>query len=105
MDLELLPTFAAFAETLNFTRTAERVHLSQPAVHMQVRKLEADLGVSLYRRVGRSLELTREGVALSRFARETATRTAGFLDELRGTPVAAPVVLAAGEGAYLYLLG
>ncbi len=105
MDLALLPTFEAFAETLNFTRAAEKVHLSQPAVHMQVRKLEAELGVSLYRRVGRGLELPREGIALARFARETAGRTRGFLDELRGARSSEPVVLAAGEGAFLYLLG
>jgi DNA-binding transcriptional LysR family regulator len=105
MDLELLPTFYVFAETLNFTHAALRLHLSQPAVHMQVKKLESDLGVPLYRRVGRGLELTREGVALSRFARETQARTRSFLDELRGRPANEPVVLSAGEGAYLYLLG
>jgi DNA-binding transcriptional LysR family regulator len=105
MDLELLPTFYVFAETLNFTHAALRLHLSQPAVHMQVKKLESDLGVALYRRVGRGLELTREGVALSRFARETQARTRSFLEELRGRPESEPVVLSAGEGAYLYLLG
>ncbi|MGZ3454211.1 MAG: LysR family transcriptional regulator [Polyangiales bacterium] len=105
MDLELLPTFFAFAETLNFTHAAKRVHLSQPAVHMQVKKLESDLGVALYRRVGRGLELTREGVLLSRFAHETQTRTHAFLEELRGRPAEEPIVLAAGEGAFLYLLG
>lgn len=104
MDLTLLPTFVAFSETLNFTRTAERVHLSQPAVHLHVKKLEEELGVPLYRRVGRGLELTEDGVRLARFARETGTRTQTFLAELRGE-AEAPVVLAAGEGAYLYLLG
>jgi DNA-binding transcriptional LysR family regulator len=105
MDLSLLPTFIAFAETLNLTKTAQRVHLSQPAVHMHIKKLEEELGVALYHRVGRGLELTREGVALSRFARETGTRTRDFLTELRGEGASEPVVLAAGEGAYLYLLG
>src|SRR4051794_499288 len=105
MDLQLLPTFFAFAETLNFTHAAKRVHLSQPAVHMQVKKLESELGVSLYRRVGRGIELTREGVLLSRFAHETQTRTRTFVEELRGKPDREPVVLSAGEGAFLYLLG
>lgn len=105
MDLSLLPTFIAFAETLNLTKTASRVHLSQPAVHMQIKKLEEELGVALYRRAGRGLELTPHGVQLSRFARETGTRTADFLAELRGDGPSEPVVLAAGEGAYLYLLG
>lgn len=105
MDLALLPTFAAFAETLSFTRTAQRLHLSQPAIHLQVKKLEEELGVTLYRRAGRSLELTPEGVALARFARETSSRTRDFISELRGEGATEPVVLAAGEGAYLYLLG
>lgn len=105
LDLALLPTFIAFAETLNLTKTAERMHLTQPAVHMQIKKLEEELGVPLYRRAGRGLELTAHGVQLSRFARETGARTAGFLAELRGEGKSEPVVLAAGEGAYLYLLG
>lgn len=105
MDLSLLPTFTAFAETLSFTRAAAQLHLSQPAIHMQVKKLEEDLGVALYRRAGRSLELTAEGAALARFARETGARTRDFLSELRGEGRSEPVVLAAGEGAYLYLLG
>ena len=105
MELTLLPTFAAFADTLSFTHAAARLHLSQPAVHMQVKKLEEELGVALYRRAGRSLELTAEGAALARFARETGARTRDFLSELRGEGSREPVVLAAGEGAYLYLLG
>jgi len=104
MDLTLLPTFVAFADTLSFTRAARLVHLSQPAVHLHVKRLEEELSVSLYRRVGRGLELTSEGVALSRFARETGSRTRAFVAELRGE-AKDPVVLAAGEGAYLYLLG
>ncbi len=105
MDLDLLPAFVAFADSLNFTRAAESLHLSQPAVHMQVRKLAEAVGVPLYRRAGRRIELTRAGAELARFGRETADRTATFLDELRGTAATRPTVLAAGEGAFLYLLG
>lgn len=104
MDLDLLPTFVAFADHLNFTRAARLLHLSQPAVHMQVRRLEDAVGAPLYQRVGRRLVLTREGEALARFGRETATRTRSFFADLRGAP-AEPVTLAAGEGAFLYLLG
>ena len=105
MDLDLLPAFVAFADSLNFTRAAESLHLSQPAVHMQVRKLGEAVGVPLYRRVGRRIELTQAGAELARFGRETADRTATLLDELRGTAATRPAVLAAGEGAFLYLLG
>jgi DNA-binding transcriptional LysR family regulator len=105
MDLDLLPAFVAFADSLNFTRAAEALHLSQPAVHMQVRKLGESVGLPLYRRVGRRIELTQAGTELARFGRETADRAATFLDELRGAKATRPAVLAAGEGAFLYLLG
>jgi DNA-binding transcriptional LysR family regulator len=105
MDLDLLPAFVAFADALNFTRAAKVLHLTQPAVHMQVRKLEESVGVPLYRRVGRRIELTPAGEELARFGRETAERSATFLDGLRGRAATLPAVLAAGEGAFLYLLG
>lgn len=105
MDLDLLPAFVAFADTLNFTRAAEALHLSQPAVHMQVRRLEEAVGVPLYRRVGRRIELTAAGAELARFGRETAERQTAVLELLRGQAASQPAVLAAGEGAFLYLLG
>jgi len=104
VNLEWLRTFAVFAEQLNFTRAAEILHLSQPAVHGQVRKLSDQLGATLYRRVGRRLELTAEGRSTRAFAGEALTRSARFLDDLRGL-AHGPVVLAAGEGSLLYLLG
>lgn len=103
-DLEWLRTFAVFAEHLNFTRAAEALHLSQPAVHGQVRKLSEQLGVTLYRKVGRRLELTAEGRATRAFAGEMLARSARFAADLEGM-AHGPVVLAAGEGSLLYLLG
>lgn len=103
-DLEWLRTFAVFAEHRNFSRAAEALHLSQPAVHGQVRKLAEQLGVALYRRVGRRLELTEAGEATRAFAGEMLARSARFVADLRGLSHG-PVVLAAGEGSLLYLLG
>jgi DNA-binding transcriptional LysR family regulator len=99
-----LASFLAFGEELNFTRAAARLHLSQPALHVQIRKLAEDVGDPLYRRVGRALELTPAGRELLGFGRELRDRTDSFLASLRG---ASPqrVVLAAGEGALLYSLG
>lgn len=104
MDLSLLPSFVVFAETLNFTAAGKRLHLSQPAVHLHVKRLEDAVGRPLYRRVGRALVLTAEGRSLLAFARETAARQAELYAELGRGPARAPV-LAAGEGALLYLLG
>ena len=79
--------------------------MSQPALHVQIQKLAETLGVPLYRKVGRELALTVEGEKLAAFAREIEERTAEFLDELATGSSRQRVVLCAGEGAFLYLLG
>jgi len=105
MNYEQLLSFVAFAEQLNFTRAAERLHISQPALHVQIRKLGEVVGRPLYRREGRALVLTPEGERLATFGREVADRGKQVLAEVRGGPAAGPVVLAAGMGALHYLLG
>ena len=100
-----LSAFVAFAEHRSFTRAARALHLSQPALFVQVQKLTEAVGRPLYVRHGRVLELTAWGEQVAAFGRQQAERRAAFLAELRGEAAGAPVVLAAGEGAYLYLLG
>jgi DNA-binding transcriptional LysR family regulator len=102
---DALAAFAEFAETRNFTRAAERLHLSQPALHTKIANLASGLGVTLYERRGREIELTDAGRKVQRFAHELTRSAAEFAGELAGVATAQPVVLAAGEGAYLYLLG
>lgn len=99
-----LSAFRAFAEHLSFTHAAAALHLSQPALHAQIKQLTEELGVTLYRREGRSLRLTAQGERLLAFARQQARVHAAMLAELRGVAADQPVTLAAGEGAFLYLL-
>lgn len=101
---EALAAFAVFADHLNFTRAAAALHISQPALHVKVGKLATTVGRPLYRRTGRTLTLTPEGEAVARFARDLDKRMSTFLDEVRATEHVRPLTLAAGEGAYLYLL-
>lgn len=63
LDQDLLRKFLAVAEELNFSRAADRLHISQPAVSASIRRLETSLGSSLFQRDHR-------GVSLSDFGRK-----------------------------------
>lgn len=105
LDGELLRAFAAFAEVLHFTAAARTIGLSQPALFDRVQRLSERLDATLYVREGRRLALTSEGERVAAFAREALARADTFMGTLRGDSVAPRVSLAAGEGAFLYLLG
>jgi LysR family transcriptional regulator, hydrogen peroxide-inducible genes activator len=61
MELHQLRYFCAVAETGSFSRAAEHSHVSQPSLSQQILKLEAELGVRLFDRLGRSVRLTEVG--------------------------------------------
>jgi DNA-binding transcriptional LysR family regulator len=63
MELRQIRSFLSIAETLHFGRTAELIHISQPALSLQIRALEEEAGVRLLERNRRKTTLTAAGLA------------------------------------------
>jgi DNA-binding transcriptional LysR family regulator len=61
MELRYLEQFVTVAEELNFTRAAARLNVTQPPLSVQIRKLEQMMGVQLFERDNRNVELTEAG--------------------------------------------
>lgn len=106
MDLNQLETFLAVAEEKSFSRAAERLHRTQPAISQVIRKLEESLGEQLFDRAARDGSLTAAGVLLEDYAqrmlalRREASSALGELKSLeRGR-----LQLAANEYTSMYLL-
>ncbi|WP_449467837.1 LysR family transcriptional regulator [Stenotrophomonas humi] len=76
-DSRLVQMFVAVADTLSFTRGAESLHVAQPWLSAQIRKLEAQLGFDLFVRDSRRVALTEQGAAL----RDPARAVMRSLDE------------------------
>ncbi|WP_314246592.1 LysR family transcriptional regulator [Streptomyces kutzneri] len=83
MELRQLEYFVAVAEEQNFTRAAERVHISQSGVSAQIRQLERELGAELFDRSGRAATLTAAGAAALAPAR-AALAAAGAVGQAVG---------------------
>ncbi len=77
MDLHYLKIFNSMAQERSFTKAAESLHISQPAISVQIRKLEEGLGIKLFDRVGNRVVLNENGKLLY----ETTRKVFAILDE------------------------
>src|SRR5215217_4684543 len=91
MELHQLVYFEAVARLLHFTRAAEELHVAQPSVSAQIRKLEAELGAALFHRMKRRVQLTDAGV-------ELLPRVRGVLQQLEEARAAVQEVGALARG-------
>src|SRR5919201_5325191 len=69
MDLARLKSLVVLAEEGHFTRAAERLHIAQPALSQQIRKLESEVGLALVDRTTRRVSITEAGGLLVDYAR------------------------------------
>jgi DNA-binding transcriptional LysR family regulator len=79
LDTDQLRSFLAIVDAGSFTKAAERVHKTQSAVSMHIRRLEEQLGCALFVKHGRGARLTAEGERLIEFARRIIQVEAGAL--------------------------
>jgi DNA-binding transcriptional LysR family regulator len=87
MELRQLRYCVAVADHLHFTRAAEALHVAQPALSQQIRRLEAELGLELFARTSRSVAVTEAGEAVVARARRILAEADAIeedLDALRG---------------------
>ena len=72
ITLRQLQVFERVARRLSFTRAAEELYLTQPAVSMQIRQLEEAIGLPLFERLGKKIYLTQAGEELYQLSRSIA---------------------------------
>src|SRR5256885_16805064 len=84
MDLRHLRTIAAVARHGSFSKAAEELHLAQSAVSQQIRRFEQELGVEVFRRSSRSVEIPSEGEVILGYALRVLRVAAGLHVELQG---------------------
>ncbi len=103
--LQQLRLYEAVARHRSYTRAAEELHLSQPAVHIQVKRLEENMGLPLIETLGKKLLLTRAGEEVYDAALGVMTRLetlSGILTDMKGK-VGGPLKVAVVTSAKFFM--
>lgn len=96
MEIRQLEYFIAVAEELHFGRAAARLHVAQPSVSDQIRRLEREFGGQLFQRTSRRVELTKLGQMFLPEARQALAQLHHAADRVRRSAHAASQVLTIG---------
>jgi DNA-binding transcriptional LysR family regulator len=106
ISLSELRAFIAAAEEESFSRAAERLHLSQPAVSQKIKSLEEHFGVDLFLRYGRAVRLCEAGEALLPLARQVMAAMLHLEDRMSGIhgDVVGDLVVGCSTSSGKYLL-
>jgi len=110
ITIRQLKIFEAVTQHLSYTRAAEILFLSQPAVSMQIKQLESEIGIPLFERLGKKLFLTEAGDELLIYARNITQQLVELndvMDEMRGSEKGRLTIAVATTANYfaLKLLG
>jgi DNA-binding transcriptional LysR family regulator len=87
LTLRQLRVFEAVAKHLSFSRAGDELHLTQPAVSMQIKQLEENVGLPLFEQLGKRVHLTDAGRELRHYSRAIAQQLAeleAIVEELKG---------------------
>jgi LysR family transcriptional regulator, low CO2-responsive transcriptional regulator len=88
LTLRQIRIFLSAAKHLSFTRAAEELHISAPAISLQIKEMEEDIGVSLFTRENRKVALTSAGEYFLLYARRvssTLNEANTMMERFRGT--------------------
>ena len=92
LTLRQIKIFLSATKHMSFTRAAEELHISAPAISMQIKEMEEDMGVSLFVRENKKIALTTAGEYFLVYARRVAStliEASNMMERLRGTEVKA----------------
>ncbi len=97
LDLDTLRTLVTAEDLRGYGQAAERLGRSPSAISLQMKRLQADVGVTLFRKRGRALVLTEAGQAVLRYARRMLALNDELLDSVRGASAAGSLAMGCSQ--------
>ncbi len=86
MTLHQLEIWIAVAKHQNVSKTADELHIRQPSVSIQIKSLENEFGIKLYKvHAGKGIELTQAGKLLLKYAKKTLVQVNNLENKLKGS--------------------